>query len=393
MYVDGQKTGSIDNVTLENPDMDTDNNFEQKLINEDLTYLIKNALKKLDEKTEEVIILKIWENMKFIDIGKIIDENEGTVKMRYYRGIDKLKKYLEKSKKQKMFGFGLPVIVFGITQLGKSKEFIIDPKFARALLDQIRENNLFFNKKRMNKLGELFGTAGGKILLGFVALVIIGGAILVGVGYAILKPNSGEEGELIDGKDGEHTDEVVVSAEPTVSPEPTVTPTVDHYATWQKLTNAKYKFSLRYPDVLEICEDCNPFDPHKDKDASVETIAILADMKTILHETDKPWNGISVYVVTLSNNKSFESYINDEKQFQLATAEIRGMGGNGSETKLEINGMHFVKLVGYSWYGSSLTGYYLLFPDTKHILVIYSSTYEEPLRFSDIEILKTIKFE
>jgi|GEM_PF-1672670 len=149
-YKQEQKTESIDNVTLEKPDMDTDNNLEQKLINEDLTYLIKNALKKLDEKTEEVIILKIWENMKFIEIGRIINENEGTVKMRYYRGINKLKKYLEESNKQKMFGFGLPALILGITQLGKSREFIIDPKFARALLDQIRENNLFFTQKVMN---------------------------------------------------------------------------------------------------------------------------------------------------------------------------------------------------------------------------------------------------
>lgn len=52
---------------------------------------VKEILEKLDPKDREVITLKLFDDLKFIQIAKILNEEEGSVKMRYYRAIKRIK--------------------------------------------------------------------------------------------------------------------------------------------------------------------------------------------------------------------------------------------------------------------------------------------------------------
>lgn len=57
--------------------------------------LLKQALLEISEEQREVIILRIYEEFKFMEISKMLGCNISTVKSRYHLGIKKLKKIME----------------------------------------------------------------------------------------------------------------------------------------------------------------------------------------------------------------------------------------------------------------------------------------------------------
>ena len=63
---------------------------------EDAVYL-RNLLKELSQDTREVIILRIYEEMKFKDIAKIMGCSVSTTKSRFRLGVNQLKKLMETS--------------------------------------------------------------------------------------------------------------------------------------------------------------------------------------------------------------------------------------------------------------------------------------------------------
>ncbi|MCA9386893.1 RNA polymerase subunit sigma-70, partial [Candidatus Dojkabacteria bacterium] len=50
----------------------------------------REKINELDEQTSEIILLKVWEEMTFLEISEIVDMKEDAVKKRYYRGINVL---------------------------------------------------------------------------------------------------------------------------------------------------------------------------------------------------------------------------------------------------------------------------------------------------------------
>ena len=60
----------------------------------DAVYL-RNLLKELSQDTREVIILRIYEEMKFKDIAKIMGCSVSTTKSRFRLGVNQLKKLME----------------------------------------------------------------------------------------------------------------------------------------------------------------------------------------------------------------------------------------------------------------------------------------------------------
>ena len=56
---------------------------------------IEKFIKKLSQDTREVIILRIYEEMKFKDIAKIMGCSVSTTKSRFRLGINQLKKLME----------------------------------------------------------------------------------------------------------------------------------------------------------------------------------------------------------------------------------------------------------------------------------------------------------
>lgn len=86
-------------LSLEMHDIDVpdDNNSEEWLeeqIQSQEVEKIKNTLKILKPIEQELIRLRIFEDMEFKEIAVALDTNQGTVKMRYYRAIEKLKEEL-----------------------------------------------------------------------------------------------------------------------------------------------------------------------------------------------------------------------------------------------------------------------------------------------------------
>ena len=82
-------------VVIEKEEIDKIPNWKDMLIEvEDAVYL-KNLLKKLSQDTREVIILRIYEEMKFKDIAKIMGCSVSTTKSRFRLGVNQLKKLME----------------------------------------------------------------------------------------------------------------------------------------------------------------------------------------------------------------------------------------------------------------------------------------------------------
>ena len=57
--------------------------------------LIEQALLKISDEQREVIILRIYEEFKFMEIAKMLGVNLSTVKSRYHLGLKKLRKIME----------------------------------------------------------------------------------------------------------------------------------------------------------------------------------------------------------------------------------------------------------------------------------------------------------
>lgn len=73
----------------------TENKMEEVV---DHMYLCE-LLRKLSMEQREVIILHLYENMKFKDIAYMIGSNSSTIKSRYQAGIAKMKIYAEKEER------------------------------------------------------------------------------------------------------------------------------------------------------------------------------------------------------------------------------------------------------------------------------------------------------
>lgn len=98
---------------------------EDAAIDSVLLDQLKSELANLDENTREVIVLKIWEDLKFSEIAEILKTNENTIKLRYYRGLEKLKTRIESRGGSKLYSVSLPLLILGIGKIGFSPELQI----------------------------------------------------------------------------------------------------------------------------------------------------------------------------------------------------------------------------------------------------------------------------
>lgn len=70
---------------------------DERLSNVEVSMILRPALQQLPIKQREIIILRIYEELRFHEIAKILGCNLSTVKSRYRMGIKSLKKILEES--------------------------------------------------------------------------------------------------------------------------------------------------------------------------------------------------------------------------------------------------------------------------------------------------------
>jgi RNA polymerase sigma-70 factor (ECF subfamily) len=72
--------------------------FENGAANDESRALLENGLKKVPVKFSEVIVMKIWGEHTFAEIGEILGVSLNTVASRYRYGLERLRKGLEPSR-------------------------------------------------------------------------------------------------------------------------------------------------------------------------------------------------------------------------------------------------------------------------------------------------------
>ena len=76
----------IENINI--PDLEY---FEDKLIDNEEKIMLYKKIQKLDEKTKEVIYLRLTGELSFKEIGIIMNKTENWARITFYRGKNKLK--------------------------------------------------------------------------------------------------------------------------------------------------------------------------------------------------------------------------------------------------------------------------------------------------------------
>jgi RNA polymerase sigma-70 factor (ECF subfamily) len=68
----------------------------ERLLERDLARAVRRALHTLPEEQREVVILKEYQELTFLEIAQALDVPVSTVKTRLYRGLDQLRLRLER---------------------------------------------------------------------------------------------------------------------------------------------------------------------------------------------------------------------------------------------------------------------------------------------------------
>lgn len=72
---------------------DEDESVLELMITEENIVAVKSVLSNLNSEEQEIVKLKIWEEMKFEEISEITGLGLSGVKMKYYRSLEKIKVY------------------------------------------------------------------------------------------------------------------------------------------------------------------------------------------------------------------------------------------------------------------------------------------------------------
>ncbi|MCY6958386.1 RNA polymerase sigma factor [Clostridium brassicae] len=89
-YKQGINLGNIDDLEFKD-----DSNIEEDfLINEDAKEIME-IIGQMEASTQQIIRLKIFSDMTFNEISKVLEVKESTVKTRYYSAIKRINKILE----------------------------------------------------------------------------------------------------------------------------------------------------------------------------------------------------------------------------------------------------------------------------------------------------------
>lgn len=83
---------------IENYDFISSYNIENEFQIKEDAEEVMNIVNRLSANIQQIFRLKVFGDMTFCDIGKLLDISESTVKTRYYSAIRKVKKILEEEK-------------------------------------------------------------------------------------------------------------------------------------------------------------------------------------------------------------------------------------------------------------------------------------------------------
>ena len=96
IYFDYLRKSENRNTTLDTAENTAVDSFEQSLTDSDTAIRIHHLLHELDEPFREVVLLRIFAELKFSDIGSVFGKSENWAGVTYYRGKKKLIELMKK---------------------------------------------------------------------------------------------------------------------------------------------------------------------------------------------------------------------------------------------------------------------------------------------------------
>lgn len=90
-YDELRKNKKIINIDYDFSKIEAEDRTEEQVISKEEKVILYKKLQKLDEKTREVIYLRITGEFTFKEIGEILNKTENWARVTFYRGKEKLK--------------------------------------------------------------------------------------------------------------------------------------------------------------------------------------------------------------------------------------------------------------------------------------------------------------
>ena len=185
LIINKYKSSSYRNSTsaeTEVYDMEQDKgiDIENNILQEHLIEIIKTKVDLMEDKTSEVIILRVWEQCKFDEIAIIIGEKVNTVKQRFYRGIEKIKYELNSS-----YGYSNnknDYLEKNIYAIKFSRSFILPDKLEKDFPKNLE--NLVSGNKNNSLVNDISGLIQIKPIQLFLILVTL--ILFLSSGYLFL---------------------------------------------------------------------------------------------------------------------------------------------------------------------------------------------------------------
>lgn len=184
-------------------DITDQESLEEVVMKDEMIELIKSELNTLDKTTKDILILKIWEDLKFTEIAELNNSNENTIKTIYYKGLSALKKQLEVKHGTKAYSFTIPSIILGLSLYSDSVAAQIPATFLAGTLASVPASLFIMFSNMANPViaagstavgasqkglvSKFISTTIGKIVIGGVATTV---AVGTGVGGAVLVKNN-----------------------------------------------------------------------------------------------------------------------------------------------------------------------------------------------------------
>jgi len=204
------------------PDM-VEISFVDEVIAKDLLQKVVEQIQQLKHPDRELITLRLWEGMQFNEIAEIQGEKTDTVKRRFYRGIEKLRRSLESNSVRNVFP--LPLVFTAIAHTRHCQEFTPSDTFSNKTFQEIsRQSNTMLNLTTLKTF--LTSNLGIALIAG---LVVITGA---GIGFWVYSSNNNKEPDDIQSNTNTSSSPTLTNRTPAptqqvlpTSPETTQIPT------------------------------------------------------------------------------------------------------------------------------------------------------------------------
>ncbi len=244
-----QNKDEADYIEEDFEDLETD--VEKQILKEESLNIIKDELNKLDDESKEVITLKIWEELTFGEIGKLLQQNESAIKLRFYRGLEKIKVGLGERKDSKyLYSVSLPAIATSIAVISKSSVFSLSSdaiaKLAGALASKlIISKNIMETSAPVAASGGILSSAAAKVGLGVTTVAVIATGTIGIVSYNSTDNKKDEDSsKFID--DSSNIDNDISLAVDTQK--------WSSYTVTRNIADIERKITINYPSDWELKE-------------------------------------------------------------------------------------------------------------------------------------------